>query len=221
MKRILLVSALAGAAALVGLVVPTSATAATTTCNTTLTGTVVGSVTVPSGGVCQLVDVTVIGTVTVNNNGQLFEDNAAIHGNLIIKGGSINAYDTDSVSGNATLTFTHYPSSPIPAPSNYFCGQTVGGNLKIVNSTADVAVVNGCQNDSATAVGGNVQFSKNSGRVDADSLLSNGTLYVSGNTGGGSVADSTFAGYSCSSNSPKYVFTNDTFGGVLVASHNC
>ena len=164
--------ALTAVAVSVLLLMASAASSGTTSCTTTLTGTIYNNVNVPAGAECTLDGATVKGTVsvtgkeatlTVKNGAKITENlNANGSGNVMVTGSTI--------SGNVTFAY-------VAGPKTFVCGSTVGGSVTVSHSSGQIKIgdereyiepsavfeVEEC--DSGTTVWGSVTFNNNTADV--------------------------------------------------------
>lgn len=153
-------------------------------CNGVYTGSYSGTVTVVKGATCILDAATVNGVI--NQSG----------GSLLIEGGSIVSGSVNSSGGEFTATGSNLQSGfwiqgiPAGAPSDWFCGDTFGGNPTyilsgngIVFGNQSVGLTAGTTVCAGNTVNANVNFQQNAGSDYIDGNAVTGSILDSGNNG--------------------------------------
>jgi hypothetical protein len=151
------------------LLMASAASSGTTTCRTTLTGTIYNDVSVPAGAECTLDGATVKGTVSVAGGGaSLTANGAKITGNLNANGSGNVQVTGSTISGNVTF-------ASIAGPKSFVCGSNVGGNVTVSHSSGQIKIGDEAEDTrllaveeecgSGTTVWGSVTFNNNTADV--------------------------------------------------------
>jgi lysophospholipase L1-like esterase len=172
-----------------------SAPAASTACNGTFSGTFVGNLNVSAGQTCMFVGGGVTGNIT-QTGGNLILSGTTVGGNVQVQsGGTVSITGFARIVGN--LQIQNLRTSSV---QNQICGASILGNLQYQNSNAPIEI-GASTMCSGNTVGGNLQVVNNGGAVGIVGNTVTGNLQVVNDSGSSTVSSNNVAkNLQCSGN---------------------
>ena len=145
-------------------------------CNGTYTGTYNGNLTVSAGQSCTFTNGGINGSLTQTGGAMVLANNSFVSSNVqITGGGTFSIGPSVSVGGDLQIQ-----NLPLSAGTNQVCGASIKGNFTFHNN--GTAVLFGSTECAGNTVGGDLQVMNNTAATTIDNNTVSGTLTDQGNT---------------------------------------